>query len=347
MRKYIFLLLLLPFLINCSTDFDITAEFYETPVIYGVIEPKKDYQYFRVQKAFAATKDGNVSEMVQDAENIYYDSGEIEIVLKVTDPEEPERPYYDFPLVYSRCDTCKQAGEFNHDYLPLYHTYSFLPVDHESDRPLVADLFFTNLETGHEARASIGLIPCFEVINPRWQCSYRNSLPTFVFDSFDIRLIGPEYARIVTIFMEVLYFEVPLHGGDIIEKTTQDEPWLVVKREDLSRDAGYEYSFKRGPKDFGNYLYEAVDTSNNSEIEYRVIETSGVATFKFILYDNEYYQYDLYTNNLSELQISLAFTNVQDGLGVMASQLVRDVPGISIRLNDQNYWDDFPSLKHL
>ncbi len=346
MLKFLQKIAVLPILFSCSTDVDVSAEFYETPVIYSIIEPGQDFQYFRVQKAFSSGASGNANQLIKDPKNIYYDSGEIELNFKISDPENPDRPLFDFPLVYSRCDTCKESGDFYYDYLPIYHTYSFLPIDPESDKALVADLLFKNLETGHEARASIGLIPCFEIISPRWECSYENFQPTFLFDSLDIRLIGPEYAKVISVFMDVVYFEVPINGSEFEERTTEQEPWLVVDQSILNRDPGYEYSYKRGSNEFGQYLYRAVDTSNNKDIDYRVIQTAGVARFKFVLFDNEYYQYDLYTNNVSELQVSLAFTNIQNGLGLIASQLIREIPAITIEVEDKTYWDQFPSLKH-
>jgi hypothetical protein len=344
MKNLFYLFCLSITIFSCSEELEVEAPFIETPIIFSLIEPKQDFQYFRVQKAFSGIVD-NALTLAQDPKNIYYDSGEIELTLLIVDPEEPDRPYFDFPLVYSRCDTCKDPGIFNNDYLPIYHTYSFLPVDHESTTPLTTTLFFKNLITGHTAESNIGLVPCFEILNPKWDCSYQHSTTFFIFDDFVINFLGPEHGRLVNLSMWVLYFEVPLNSTTIVEKTTENFPMPIIKFMELDQETGYEYVFRKGSKAFGDYLNAAIDTSNNSKVRYRIIE-GGVATMTFEIYNDDFYLHNLYENQVNIDQVSLAYTNIDNGLGVIAAKVHRVVPGIVIQIDNEDYWDNFPSLKH-
>ncbi len=330
---------------SCSTDADVQGPFEEMPVIYSIIEPKQDFQYFRVQKLFAGY-DNNALEYAQDPDNIYYDSGEIVLNLKVVDPEEPDRPYFDFPLLYYSCDTCKGEGTFFSGYQPYYYTYSFLPIDHESKTALDATLSFKNLISGDTASCTTGLIPCFDIINPDWECGYLlPQLPTFFFDSMELRFEGPPNGRVVNVLLDVVYFETPLSGTTIKEKTTEDQPMVLLNFEELRKDDGFEYFFTFAKEEFGDYLLEAVDTSNNDDVRYRFIE-GGVATFYFEVFNDHYFEYYVIRNEINLEQVSLAYTNVKDGLGLMGAKFLREIPDVEIQIKDDQYWDDYPSLKH-
>ncbi len=329
----------------CESDPDIHAPFVETPIIYSILEPRQDFQYFRVQKAFSGDN-GNVVDLSKNPEMIYYDSAEIALHFTLIDPEEPERPYFDFPLLYIRCDTCKEKGEFFDEYLPLYHTYSFLPVDHESTTPLEASLSFENLVTGHTANATTGLVPCFEIINPLWECSYSNLSPRFVFDDFKIQLIGPPNGRLIHVTLDVFYFEIPKHGGSFKEKTTMNKPMEVISFKELDRAPGYQYTFSKLDSDFGDYLAAAIDTSNNSEVESRIIQGGGVAFMHFEIYNDDYFNFQLINNNQNGLQVDLNYSNINNGLGLLGAVVKREVNSIPIEIEDKDYWDQWPNLKH-
>jgi hypothetical protein len=54
----------------CSNDIDLTAEFKETAVIYGLLNPLDTVHYIRIQKAFLG--DGNALVMSQNPDSVYY-----------------------------------------------------------------------------------------------------------------------------------------------------------------------------------------------------------------------------------------------------------------------------------
>ena len=76
MNYKILLLLLLPFVLfltSCEEDFDITADYKDITVAYGLLDLNDDTTFLRINKAFLG--DGNVLEMVKVEDSSTYMSG--------------------------------------------------------------------------------------------------------------------------------------------------------------------------------------------------------------------------------------------------------------------------------
>lgn len=56
----------------CSTEIDLTADYKDITVIYGLLDPREDTQWVRIQKAFLG--DGDALSYAQISDSLYYDS---------------------------------------------------------------------------------------------------------------------------------------------------------------------------------------------------------------------------------------------------------------------------------
>jgi hypothetical protein len=71
MKRYsLYLILLLAFVSGCKQDFDLTAPYQETPVVYGLLNSQETTHYIRIQKGFLI--DGNAYNATGIADSIYY-----------------------------------------------------------------------------------------------------------------------------------------------------------------------------------------------------------------------------------------------------------------------------------
>lgn len=97
----LYLILLLAFISGCKQDFDLTAPYEETPVVYGLLNSQETTHYIRIQKGFLI--DGNAYNATGIADSIYYldsltvklipylngnQSGQIFTLTKVTLPKD-------------------------------------------------------------------------------------------------------------------------------------------------------------------------------------------------------------------------------------------------------------------
>lgn len=66
--------------VSCNNDLDVIAPYDQVPVAYGLLNPGNDTQYVRLQKSYLG--EGNALVMAQNADSIYYDTSDVEMVLQ-------------------------------------------------------------------------------------------------------------------------------------------------------------------------------------------------------------------------------------------------------------------------
>ncbi len=81
MKRINFLLIAISFIfpaffVACETDIDVTAEYKDITIVYGLLSRNDSVHYLRINKAFLG--DGNVMEYVTNADSSsYYDNLEV------------------------------------------------------------------------------------------------------------------------------------------------------------------------------------------------------------------------------------------------------------------------------
>lgn len=65
----------------CSNDFDVTADWKEVPVVYGILSPKDTATYIRIEKAFLDEK-RSALEVSKIADSLYYPADAIAVYLE-------------------------------------------------------------------------------------------------------------------------------------------------------------------------------------------------------------------------------------------------------------------------
>lgn len=87
MKKILFFVIVLAsafFYSSCGNDIDLTAEWKDIPIVYGLISPKDSVNYIRLEKAFL---DNNTSalQIAQNPDSLYYDN--ITVQIKSLNPD--------------------------------------------------------------------------------------------------------------------------------------------------------------------------------------------------------------------------------------------------------------------
>lgn len=78
MKKLILFLAATFALTACSNDFDLTEDWKDITVVYGLLDQSQDVQYIRIEKAFLDPKTSAIT-IAQIADSLYYDNIEVQL----------------------------------------------------------------------------------------------------------------------------------------------------------------------------------------------------------------------------------------------------------------------------
>ncbi len=74
MKKNITLLFIVTFLLpSCSTDFDLTSDWKDIAIVYGLLDKDANFNYVRIEKAYLDPKTSALT-IAQIPDSLYYDS---------------------------------------------------------------------------------------------------------------------------------------------------------------------------------------------------------------------------------------------------------------------------------
>lgn len=65
----------------CSTDFDVTADYEETIVVYGLMDASADTQYIRISRGYIS-EDRSALEIAQEPDSIYYLANQLQVSIQ-------------------------------------------------------------------------------------------------------------------------------------------------------------------------------------------------------------------------------------------------------------------------
>ncbi len=82
MKKYVILAALFTVLFSaCSTDFDVTADYEETIVVYGLMDASQDTQYIRISRGYIS-EDRSALQVALEPDSIYYLANQLNVTVE-------------------------------------------------------------------------------------------------------------------------------------------------------------------------------------------------------------------------------------------------------------------------
>ena len=78
-----FIVLLSIFLCSCETDFDVTASYKETMVVYGLLDQTQEHQSIRINKSYLGREDAIT--MGENSDSIQYPDSVLEVSIYIDD----------------------------------------------------------------------------------------------------------------------------------------------------------------------------------------------------------------------------------------------------------------------
>jgi hypothetical protein len=147
-------LLLIPFLwVSCETDFNVTANYKEVAIVYGLLNQTDSVHYLRINKAYLG--EGNAITYAQIADSSSFGAN-IDVVLTETTPSGVKKEIvFDTVTLYT-----KEPGTF---YSPSQLFYATAAKLNEKN---TYELTITNRKTGNTVSSSTPLIYNFAITKP-------------------------------------------------------------------------------------------------------------------------------------------------------------------------------------
>jgi hypothetical protein len=339
LRYFIGLVAIVTIFSSCSTDLDLTGNYTEKAVIYGLLDPKDnpnvggEGHFFRIQKAFLGEESAFI--MALEPDSSYFKVNEVRVeLIEFNGDNESNRWELDTVTVYDK-DTVGTEGEVLF-FGPAQRLYK-APVNIDPDRTYRIEL--TKIGGGSDSLMADALT---EVVDPStfaWTAPNQNS-PAIPGTTRKLDLFGTtgqfkDYTIRFDVAARAVQYEVWLrfHYREIIGGTTTEKSvvWKVSTIEIPSNVTNWQVQLSA----------EAIYNKIASDIEplEGVVRIIGLAEgsagdafpgdnfshdmdFFIRLAGQDLYKYIDINNptNAGVLQDKPVYTNINNGLGVLSSR---------------------------
>ncbi|MBA2407588.1 MAG: DUF4249 family protein [Chitinophagales bacterium] len=314
MQKFFLAAALFSLLFNsCKTDFDITSDWEDISVIYGLLDPTDTAQYIKINKAFL---DKNTSALViaKIPDSLYYQNLNVQLqqYLNGVFVKTIEMNQVDGNLEGFIKDTGIFANQPNY----LYKTKEIL------DQNSSYKLLLTQAEDGKEVSASTEIINDFAVVRPT-TFTKVNFFPGGVYKTqWNSAKDGKIYALTIRFF----YKEVSFADTTLSQEKYLDWP-IFSSLPSISTIGGQSMETDIDGDAFYTYV-----NSHLSE-DPSVFRISEYFNFMFSVGGEEmdlYNQVTLAQQGLTSGSAQPEYTNVENGLGLFSSRFHKTIFNVPI-----------------
>lgn len=341
LRYAIGLVALLTIFSSCESDFSLTGQYEEKPLVYGLLDPDQSVQLFRIQKAFLGEESAFVMALNPDSSYFRYEDLFVELV-EFSGSNETDRWVLDTIMIAT-----KDTGDPNDDEIDffgptqrLYSTDENINVDRQYEitlkkRPAgVTSMTIANMDTVTpiaDAKISIVDVSNFRFTTPNENAGVASAQKMTLVNTstdyvpYNIKFNAAERAAYYEVWMRFYYREV----RDNVE-TLKSIEWLVstiestasgiiqapVPAEQIYSRIGSEVPVEANvTRKIGKADGASGDPFPNDghTQDFDVfVRIAGEELFEYIDINNP--------NNSGVLQDKPVYTNINNGLGVFSSR---------------------------
>jgi len=324
MIRKIALLFLLPALAithhSCETDFDVTADYKEIAIVYGLLSQNDTTHYLRITKAFLG--DGNALLYALNPDSSSYGTLIDVKLLEMSDTIVLREITFDTVTIHD-----KEAGDANYldnkgdFYAPDQLMYKANAV---LDPTRNYKLVVRNRSTGYEIGSLTNLIQDFSITKPT---APANNLPKIDFKREPVSNQKIEWNSAVNgrLYQPVLQFyfkETSLpNTSDTILRFFE---WIFPAVNSKSLDGGEKMFIEFSSEEFYRLCVEEVpyqDASVENSVHIRIADHF---ILKFVVAGDEFSTYlDVNSPTTGLLLEKPSYTNITNGLGVLSSRFTK------------------------
>lgn len=326
MKKVFFLLALVSMLFfnACETDFDVTAEWKDITVVYGLISQNDSVHYVKINKAFLG--EGNALTYAQEADSAsYLNNLEVRIIEK-TGSTETRSFSLDTTTVYN-----KEEGVFYAPEQVVYKAAFKVPADY-AGKDYTYLLEIRNKITGKVVTAQTPLVHDFNIIRPQQGQRVIN----FTAESNQkVEWLSAKNGRRYDIKIRFWFDEVVLPGRDTINRSID---WSFNSAKSNSVESGGEHmELLYSPTSFFSICKSLIPYKSGDEISENDVVSRLVnrVEFLFAVSGDELNTY-MEVNEPSSgiVQEKPDYTNVENGIGLFSCRYLKstETPFVKMRI---------------
>ena len=318
-----FILTLLVGMTACSTDFDVTSDWKEITVVYGLLNLQDDVQYVRIQKAFLS-ENTSALELAQVGDSLYHNGTEA-LSASIEEYRRSTNDTYvlskTIPL--SRVSAVdeglvKEEGVFATEPYFLYKTGETLNGARRYR-------LVVNTPAGNVVTSETPLVKDFNISRPDNQVA-----ASFTGIDYSMFWAPAENAAIYDVDIYFNYTETRnVNGQNVVEN--KRIKWNALnggKQENLLTSNGGSVQVKLQSERFYSFL------ANNIEADTDIIERE-VGEVDFVIWAGSE---DFLTFNdvalaqfgITSSQAQPTYTNIENGIGLFTSRYRKDVVGVTL-----------------
>jgi hypothetical protein len=289
--------------LSCDNEIDINANWKETIIVYGLLDPLDSIQYIKVEKAFL-DEVSSALVVAKISDSLYLDSAVV--TLYQTDDRSN-------PIILSRTyDVPKDSGIFANDKNPLWFTKSPILADKEYEIEVL------NPKTGKRVWARTNIISPALITAP-----VKNTNSNFsIFPEYlTVDFVPKTNSYAYDLKMEFVYDE--FKKSDTMAKITKSVTWNMLTNYKVSPGV---VAISKIPKlAFLQFLSGTIsaDTSLLRRLKY--------VSFTFYGANQTLADYiSVNQPSIGIVQKTAEFTNINGGYGIFASRCVQAIRGVKM-----------------
>ena len=331
MKRFVLIATLLStFLYSCETDFDVTSDWEDIAIVYGLLDPTDTAQYIKINKAFL---DKSVSALViaQNPDSLYYKNIVVQLqqfqnsVLKKT---------IDLVKVDGNLEGyVKDTGIFAASPNFLYKTTELL------DQNSSYTLLITESDNGKVISSETEIINDFQVLRPT-STQKVNFSPG---DNYNGQYVSAKDAKIYGLVIRFFFREVnALDPNDFEDKYVDWEIFTTKRSNTTAGGQNMDYDIA------GDGFYAFV----NSQLVENVNIYRQAQKFDFMFSAggetlDTYNQVAIAQQGLTSGNIQPEYTNINNGLGIFSTRFYKNVANVPISDNTIDTLACSPATRHL
>ncbi len=306
-------ILLSTLLFSCKTDFDVTSDWEDIAIVYGLLDPTDTAQYIKVNKAFL-DKSTSALEIAQIPDSLYYQNITVELqqfqngVLKKTIGLEK----VDGNLEGYVKDTGIFAAAPNF----LYKTKELL------DQNSSYHLLITESDNGKVISSETEIINDFAILRP----TPTKKVNFFPGDNYNGQFVSAKDGKIYGLPVRFNYMEVNVADPSFFEDKYID--WEIFSTKRSNNTGGGQTMDYDIPGDgfyaFVNSQLKDDATIYRQAINFDFMFSAGGETL------DTYNQVAIAQQGLTSGNIQPEYTNIENGLGLFSSRFYKTIYKVQI-----------------
>ncbi|HLO90408.1 MAG TPA: hypothetical protein VK172_04505 [Lentimicrobium sp.] len=298
--------------ISCETDIDVTSEWKDITIVYGLLSQNDSIHYLKINKAFLG--DGNSLEYAKEPDSLNY-FGNLDVTLTEVNEYGGTRTFQ-----FDTVTVAKEEGVFATRQL-VYKSDFRMPADlidanSGNDKNYTYNLLIKNKTTGKEIKSSTTLVKDFSFITP------RSGQPTieFLSDKAVVKWESAKNARRYDVYIRFWFQEI----SQANDTTDRYVDWTLGNVKSNTLNGGEDLSIPYLPTSFYdicNSLIPYKDAAAESNI---IARLTNKVVYTIVASGDELNTYlDINGPSSGLIQDRPEYTNIDNGLGLFSARFTK------------------------